>query len=560
MAILVAFALIASAAAVVGVGAETASAASADKGVLSMTPARRALTGRPPIKLSPTRVSNSTQLTMAVTVFPTLLVQELDGSFGFSEDPRELSAARLQFGVSPVKFTLKPDEERNLSLYWQTLPRSAKAGYYGLVVQGVPVQKGKGVGSVLRLLGINFFSLPGKWTVDGKLTGLRGEQAGPRVLRFFPRVRNTGQIHEQPKNGHCKVQTSGGQVVLKNLKYGAGVVLPGFAREYPIVVKKPNVLPAGSYLFRCSQRFGKTMSTKDYPFRLSGPNTLPTADLKLQSVSGSGEIGGAAKVGAVVRNVGSKASNAVVRIQVDRIPIGSRPVKVAAQRFPQGSVAAGSTKKVSEELGKLTPGNYRATVVLSDGKAELDTKTVDFAAKPQRGFFDRVKDKWWILLVLLALALILWLIWRQRKKQRELEEELARARQGYVAEAAPSAAPAAPPAAPAPPAAVVAPPAAPEPMPEPDPEPEPMPEPEPAREPEPEPAAAAASPAAGGLVNLNTASVEELVRLPGVGRRAAERIVSHREAHGPFGSLEDLHQIEGWHAERIRRISDSATV
>ena len=61
-------------------------------------------------------------------------------------------------------------------------------------------------------------------------------------------------------------------------------------------------------------------------------------------------------------------------------------------------------------------------------------------------------------------------------------------------------------------------------------------------------------------MNINTASVDELITLPGVGRRAAERIVAHREANGPFSSLEDLQAVEGWHAERIRRIADDASV
>jgi competence protein ComEA len=50
------------------------------------------------------------------------------------------------------------------------------------------------------------------------------------------------------------------------------------------------------------------------------------------------------------------------------------------------------------------------------------------------------------------------------------------------------------------------------------------------------------------------------MQLPGVGRRAAERIVSHREANGGFTSLDGLSAIEGFHAERIRRIAGGATV
>ena len=48
-----------------------------------------------------------------------------------------------------------------------------------------------------------------------------------------------------------------------------------------------------------------------------------------------------------------------------------------------------------------------------------------------------------------------------------------------------------------------------------------------------------------GLVNLNTASQAELMNLPGIGQAKAEAIVAYRTQHGPFGSVEDLMQVEG---------------
>ena len=67
------------------------------------------------------------------------------------------------------------------------------------------------------------------------------------------------------------------------------------------------------------------------------------------------------------------------------------------------------------------------------------------------------------------------------------------------------------------------------------------------------PTAATPTPAADGRINLNTAPVEELVKLTGVGRRAAERIVEYREQHGPFASVQALIKVEGFHAERVKR-------
>ena len=46
-------------------------------------------------------------------------------------------------------------------------------------------------------------------------------------------------------------------------------------------------------------------------------------------------------------------------------------------------------------------------------------------------------------------------------------------------------------------------------------------------------------------VNINAASVEELTRLVGVGEVLAERIVTYREQHGPFRTVEELMEVDG---------------
>lgn len=47
------------------------------------------------------------------------------------------------------------------------------------------------------------------------------------------------------------------------------------------------------------------------------------------------------------------------------------------------------------------------------------------------------------------------------------------------------------------------------------------------------------------LVNINTATLEEFVALPGIGPALAKRIIAYREAHGPFQSIEDLTKVQG---------------
>jgi competence protein ComEA len=66
-----------------------------------------------------------------------------------------------------------------------------------------------------------------------------------------------------------------------------------------------------------------------------------------------------------------------------------------------------------------------------------------------------------------------------------------------------------------------------------------------------------ASPPVGEKVNINTADVKGLMRLSGIGRSVAERIVEYRDAHGPFKKPEELRKVEGvgaglWERNRER--------
>ncbi|MEA3487476.1 MAG: ComEA family DNA-binding protein [Thermodesulfobacteriota bacterium] len=49
----------------------------------------------------------------------------------------------------------------------------------------------------------------------------------------------------------------------------------------------------------------------------------------------------------------------------------------------------------------------------------------------------------------------------------------------------------------------------------------------------------------GGKININTAPVEELVKLNRIGPKYAERIVQYRETNGPFVKVEDIVMVKG---------------
>ncbi len=72
--------------------------------------------------------------------------------------------------------------------------------------------------------------------------------------------------------------------------------------------------------------------------------------------------------------------------------------------------------------------------------------------------------------------------------------------------------------------------------------------------------AASQAPAPGEKVNINTAGVDELVTLPGIGKAYAERIVEYRQKNGPFKKVEDVLNVRGIGEKTFERIRDRLTI
>lgn len=62
------------------------------------------------------------------------------------------------------------------------------------------------------------------------------------------------------------------------------------------------------------------------------------------------------------------------------------------------------------------------------------------------------------------------------------------------------------------------------------------------------------------LININTASKEQLMSLPGIGEAKAESIISYREKKGGFKSPEDLMKIEGIKSSVYNKVKDKIVV
>ncbi len=61
-------------------------------------------------------------------------------------------------------------------------------------------------------------------------------------------------------------------------------------------------------------------------------------------------------------------------------------------------------------------------------------------------------------------------------------------------------------------------------------------------------------------VSINTATVEQLQQLPGVGPSTAQRIVEHRETHGLFQAVEELMEVKGIGPSKYEKLEGNITL
>ena len=63
-----------------------------------------------------------------------------------------------------------------------------------------------------------------------------------------------------------------------------------------------------------------------------------------------------------------------------------------------------------------------------------------------------------------------------------------------------------------------------------------------------------------GKININTATIDQLMLLPGIGQVLAQNIIDYRNTHGNFQKTADLLLVEGIGEQRLDSIIDLITV
>lgn len=62
-----------------------------------------------------------------------------------------------------------------------------------------------------------------------------------------------------------------------------------------------------------------------------------------------------------------------------------------------------------------------------------------------------------------------------------------------------------------------------------------------------------------GKININTASIQQLTLLPGIGETIAQRIVEYRTEHNGFSNIDELMQVSGIGEKKFEQIKPYIT-
>jgi len=62
------------------------------------------------------------------------------------------------------------------------------------------------------------------------------------------------------------------------------------------------------------------------------------------------------------------------------------------------------------------------------------------------------------------------------------------------------------------------------------------------------------------MVNVNTAGIQELMKLPRIGEKMAQRIIEFREKNGKFKKIQDLMKVKGIGEKTFKKMEKMVTI
>jgi competence ComEA-like helix-hairpin-helix protein len=309
-------------------------------------------------------------------------------------------------------------------------------------------------------------------------------------------VRNTGNVYT-PLGGRITIAQRGKPVTTVDLDHRN--ILPGVHLDVPGAIKTQ--LPAGDYELTGTLRSRDKRFPINGRIRLFGPNQIATPDAKIVKFENpTAYRGEPVAIHAVFKNTGNIKFSPSAQINVGVLGADPKAKPLSTTKLSVESVAPGATGDVSGSVRLPDHGQqFQLTLILSDHGKVLDTASLGVGVRPK----PTSSFPWWIVVVVIALLLAAGgVAWRRRRNDR--------ADLRVPAPAGPAASNTAP------------------------------------------VERQADGPAAG--LNLNVATAEQLTTVPGIGPKAAQRIVEHRDEFGAFASVDALAEVEGFGEKRVEAV------
>lgn len=452
------------------------------------------------VLVGPFGLRNTSRTAFSVQVEPVLLAQRRDGGLTVGDSASSRRAAENFLNLRSSSFAFPPGASEQFRARVLAVPPRGSL-YAGLLFKAAPKTQAEGISNALEIVATLYLHPPrNRRRIRFDTEPIRAEQAGPGRLRFLVGVKNVGNFYTKVSGRLRLRDTTGRKVfggVLKSVK-----ILPGAVVDLPLETKK--LIAAGEYAAGATLQAGDKRFKATGTITLFGPSEVATRAARLEDASPEAFLGEPFELDVPYRNTGNVpfAPGAEVRItpQPDGEEVRVEPNVSESRPGQRGSIT--STVELPDAVR-----TFLVNIRLKIGERVLDERTFSVTRIDKPSFLDRFKD--WItenaLLLVLGLLVLL------------AAGALFVARYVRRMRSAPAAGSAGP---------------------------------GPARADETAPPAAAP----GERVDLNSATEEDLLRLPDVGPRAAQRIIEHREEYGAFASVEDLTRVEGFDQERLAAI------